>query len=326
MTVYIANFGKGNWAWPECMKRQALAVMDDERVHPFWKSGDRAGYIAEAQKVLRLASGQPVIKPVASRWFNLNTILMETVDDLWIHRQKQEIWWTRSIAADPDLELIDDPNPHSGTARIFVYYKRCERWSNRNRNGALLQWDALHPRAKEFLFTEGTFQQLSSDNAVYAKALIDGGNLSQWHARTDWRDKETKSKHGAATVFDPRKKTIVRMALTAWETVQQSGDISIATKKDKTFGFGDRFDLERYIEELLGNQERLCALTGLTLAFDDEAGDPELRCSLDRIDSGGHYARGNLQIVCKFANRWKGSSHNDSFLGLIERIKMAENA
>lgn len=122
MNVYIANFGKGNWAWPGCLKRPALAVMDDERVHPYWKAGDRAGYIEEAQKVLHLASGQPVIKPVASRWFNLNTILMQTVDDLWIHREKQEIWWTYSIAAEPEVQLIDDPNPHSGSARIFVYY------------------------------------------------------------------------------------------------------------------------------------------------------------------------------------------------------------
>lgn len=51
MNVYIANFGKGNWAWPGCLKRRAaLAVMDDERVHPYWKAGDRAGYIEEAQR------------------------------------------------------------------------------------------------------------------------------------------------------------------------------------------------------------------------------------------------------------------------------------
>lgn len=55
MNVYIANFGKGKWALPGCLKRHALAVMDDERVHPYWKA--RAGYIEEAQKILRLASG-----------------------------------------------------------------------------------------------------------------------------------------------------------------------------------------------------------------------------------------------------------------------------
>ena len=181
----------------------------------------------QAQKVLRLASGQPVIKPVASRWFNLNTILMETVGDLWIHREKQEIWWTHSIVTEPEIELIDDPHPRTGTTRIFVYYKRCAGWSNCNKNGAPLQWNALHPRAKEFLFTEGTFQELSVDNAEYAKSLIDGKDLSQWHGRQDWRDKEARSKHGAVTVFDARKKAIVRMAATAWETVSQSGRVNV---------------------------------------------------------------------------------------------------
>src|SRR5437879_11242292 len=57
MSVYIANFGRGNWAWPDCLRSSTLVVMDDERVHPFWLRNDRDGYIQEAQKVLRLASG-----------------------------------------------------------------------------------------------------------------------------------------------------------------------------------------------------------------------------------------------------------------------------
>ena len=54
MSVYIANFGKGNWAWPKCHLKPALAVMDDERVHLFWKAGDRAGYIEKASQVLAI--------------------------------------------------------------------------------------------------------------------------------------------------------------------------------------------------------------------------------------------------------------------------------
>ena len=321
MAVYIANFGKTNWAWPECLKRQALAVMDDDRIHPYWKAGDRAGYIAEAQRVLHMASGQPVIKTVASRWFNLNTILMETVGDLWIHREKQDIWWSRSIDAEPEVSLIDDPSPHSGTVRIFVYYKRCAGWSNRSKKGAALQWDALHPRAKQFLFTEGTFQQLSEENAAYVTALIDGGDLSRWHKRADWQEKQSRSKHGAVTTFDSRKRTIARMADNAWAAAQQSGTISITTKKDKVVGFQRAIEMESYIDELLASQEGLCALTDLGMTFDDDDGDPEFRCSLDRIDSNAGYIKGNLQVVCRFANRWKGTSDNTSFVGLIEKLR-----
>src|SRR5262249_30369829 len=149
MSVYIANFGRGNWAWPECLKNGSLVVMDDERVHSFWLNNDRDGYIQEAQKVLRLSSGGPVPKPVASRWFNLNTILVTTAGDLWIHREKTELWWTESIAAEPTVQVRDDPQPLSGPARIYLYQKNCSGWSDRNRKGALLGWDSLHPRAKE---------------------------------------------------------------------------------------------------------------------------------------------------------------------------------
>lgn len=147
----------------------AIAAMDDERVHRFWQAGDRDGYIQEAQKFLKLSSGQPATKTVASRWFNVNTILHQTADDLWVHREKQELWWTHSTSAKPEVELIDDPRPHAGTERIFVYYKHCAPWSSRNKKGAPLLWDALHPRAKESLFTEGTLNKLSSDHAAYAR-------------------------------------------------------------------------------------------------------------------------------------------------------------
>jgi hypothetical protein len=321
MRIYIANFGKGNWAWEVCLKRQALAVMDDERVHPYWIRRDREGYIEQAQKVLRLASGGPVTKSVASRWFNLNNILVETNGDLWIHREKKELWWTNSIEAVPEIEHIDDPRPHRGTARIYVYYKRCSGWSNRNKKGVVLGWEGLHPRAKEFLFTEGTFQQLSNDHAAYAESLIHGHDLSPWHDRPDWRNKADRSKRGPVTIFDARKKTIARMAMTAMETVAQSGSQSIAVTKDKEFRFRDQLDMEKHLDELLAGQDGLCALTGLRMLFDSDDGDPELRCSLDRIDSSGNYELGNLQIVCKFANRWKGSSDNDAFISLIETVR-----
>lgn len=321
MSVYIANFGRGNWAWPECLKTSTLAVMDDERVHPFWLRDDREGYVQEVQRVQRLASGGPVPKPVASRWFNLNTILATTAGDLWIHREKHELWWTSSIQAGAQFRIIDDPKPMSGPARIYLYHKPCSGWSDRNRRGALLGWDGLHPRAKEFLFTEGTFQKLADDHADYAHALIAGNDLSPWHDRPKWTTKAANAKRAPVVHYDNRKKTIVRMASAAIDAVNQSGDASLAIKKDKTLGFRNQIELEKYIDELMVAQDGVCALTGLEMLFDNEEGDSELRCSLDRIDSCGHYERGNLQVVCKFANRWKGPSDNDGFLRLIARVR-----
>ncbi len=323
MRVYIANFGRGNWAWRQCLRRRALAVMDDVRLHPFWKTGDKEGYIRETQKLLRRPDGSPVTKPVASRWFNLNDVFMQTAGDVWIHREKEELWWTSSSDLPPSVEIIDDPNPRAGPAKIYVYYKPCSGWSDRDKRGRHLSWGSLHPRAKEFLFTEGTCQQLSGDNAAYAEALINGEVLLDWHNRPDWKSKAARAKQSPVRRFDARQRTIARMAMTAMATVKAGGAASTAVQKEKEFRFSDQFDLERYIGQLLNSQEGLCALTDVRMILDGEDGDQEFACSLDRIDSNGHYERGNLQVVCKFANRWKGDSDNDDFLRLMDSVVSA---
>jgi hypothetical protein len=321
--VYISNFGKGNWAWPECYQRPALVVMDDVRVHLFWKARDRDGYIREAQKVFKQPDGSQLTRPVASRWFNLNDVFMETANDLWIHREKDELWWTISSDLPQSVEITDDPNPRAGPAKIYVYYKPCAVWSDKDRRGRRLTWGGLHPRAKEFLFTEGTCQQLAGDNAAYALALISGEPLKDWHNRPDWAAKVARVKRFPVTHFDARQKTIVRMAMTAIATVKASGSVSTTIAKEKKFQFNDQYDLERYISGLLDSQEGLCALTGISMILDGEDGDMEFACSLDRIDSNKHYERGNLQVVCRFANRWKSNSDNEDFLRLIEAVVSA---
>jgi hypothetical protein len=57
------------------------------------------------------------------------------------------------------------------------------------------------------------------------------------------------------------------------------------------------------------------------MQFDDDDANPDLRCSLDRIDSARHYERGNLQVVCRFANQWKSASDNDNFIRLIAMVR-----
>ena len=51
--------------------------------------------------------------------------------------------------------------------------------------------------------------------------------------------------------------------------------------------------------------------------------DPEMLCSLDRIDSSGHYERGNLQLVCRFINRWKSDGDVNEFRRLIKVLQTA---
>ena len=70
MNVYLANFGPKNWAWNECLDRDALTVMDDMRLHSFWQRRDRNGYIETAMREVPTKKGQPPTQSVATRWYN----------------------------------------------------------------------------------------------------------------------------------------------------------------------------------------------------------------------------------------------------------------
>ena len=182
-------------------------------------------------------------------------------------------------------------------------------------------WRAIHPKAQDFLFTERTFQQSTSSNALYAQALIEGGDLNTWHQAAEWRAKEDRGGKGAVRIFTALERSAARMAETAWETAKRSGKMSLSEKKDKQFLFTAKRDLEEYLIALLEDQEGLCALTGIEMLHDGVDGDPELRCSLDRIDSSGRYGQCNLQVVCKFANRRKCDSDNEEFKRLIAKLR-----
>ena len=165
--------------------------------------------------------------------------------------------------------------------KIIVYYKTCLPWSSTSTAGAPLQWRAIHPKARDFLFTESTFQNLSPDNALYAQALIDGSDLAQWHDRPDWASRVSKSGKSEVWIAGLLEKTAARMAATALATTLQSGQISVTQIKEKRFSFQEQRELERYILELIKSQDGLCALTGLEMILDGIDGDHALRYSLD---------------------------------------------
>jgi hypothetical protein len=322
MKVFIANFGIANKLWPVCRERSTVATINDDDLHALWLAGDRDGYIECCVTTKKTAAGITPTRPVASRWFNLAGIVCATESDIWIHREKEALWWTTSLPGEATFSHQDSsPGP------VYMIHKAATPWTDRSKAGAPLRWSALHARAREFLFTEGTLQQISEDHARYAVALISGESLDQWHSRPDWRAKSEKAGRGAATVFSPRQRAVTLMVMTALGTVAgANGQEVLRTVKAKECLFRSPKEFEAYVEDLLTAQEGLCALTGLPLGYggEDEE-DPELRCSLDRIDSDGHYASGNLQVVCRFANRWKNDGSNATFRRLIQRVR-AEGA
>jgi len=322
--VFIANFGHENYLWPDCLKRATIATFQDEDLQPFWLAGDRAGYIAHCLATKKTSSGITPIPPVAGRWFNLATELASSDGDVWIHREKDEIWWTISRNEETDTSLEPAHIPKYPGEQVYVLRKPTTGWSNRNKKGAILTWAALHPKAREFLFTEATLQQLRGDNPDYALALIEGEDLHSWHRRPNWKAKEEKAGRGAVRSFDAVAITAVNLAKTARATVANSnGQQVLRTIKNKDLRFAPGGEFEKYIEAILKDQEGRCAITDLEMQHFGREDDPQLLCSLDRIDSDGHYEPGNLQIVCRFVNKWKSDTKDEEFRRLIALVRGA---
>jgi hypothetical protein len=332
MNVYIANFGSGNWAWPECLRRNVIATMDDVRVGALWKSRDYEEYIREAMRLMRNRNGMPLDRGTVTRWYNEMTLLHETSGDLWLHSDTKHIWWTISLPEEATTEIRDEPDPSFGSQKINFYCKPCLPWSSKDKQGRQLLWAALHPRAKMFLMNQGTFQPVLNENALYVRALIDGADLSRWYNLPEWQAKAEKSGKGAVRSFSPAeiakieedqrmRQTAGRMIKTAQQTALQSGQELLSVTKDKRFLFPSDAAAQEYALELMKKQEGRCALTGLKMLLDDEPGDDQCRYSLDRIDSAKHYEPGNLQVVCKFVNKWKGAMANDEFKRLIDLVR-----
>jgi hypothetical protein len=94
-------------------------------------------------------------------------------------------------------------------------------------------------------------------------------------------------------IGNPKSDAIKRMASTAQNTTDNANGQQVSrTMKNKEFGFTSKEELEQYIEKLIDDQDGLCAITGLNLQYDVKIIDNELLCSLDRIDSDGHYEPG----------------------------------
>ena len=124
-----------------------------------------------------------------------------------------------------------------------------------------------------------------------------------------------------AKPFTPVFASVEHMVKMARAACAASGQRTETINKTKQFLFASDDELRQHIAELIEHQARRCALTGLSLHFaGDVDADLDRVASLDRKDSDGHYAPGNLQVVCRFANRWKSDDTNENFLRLIELI------
>lgn len=117
--------------------------------------------------------------------------------------------------------------------------------------------------------------------------------------------------------------TITLMLDHAQKASDQSGHERTAVYKQKHQRFADDDAFRQYVEALLARQHGRCKITGLELQFLGQHDDDERIASLDRIDSDGHYEIGNLQVVCRFVNRWKRDDKDQDFRRLMDLLKTA---
>lgn len=121
---------------------------------------------------------------------------------------------------------------------------------------------------------------------------------------------------------DDIKRAAMRMVKTAKDTVVSANGqqvLQMVKQKENRFRTDEIFN--EYVTDLLKAQNCQCAITGLKLQSDEHADDQELIASLDRIDSNGHYEPGNLQVVCRFVNRWKSDGNDAEFRRLMSLVQ-----
>lgn len=303
-----------------------------------WEEGDREGYILSRMANDRTAAGLIPTRSVAARWYNLMSIVSETAGDLWIHRAGDQVWWTVSTGEAP--EYVQKTEPVASGREVIVCHKPCQPWQSVTKSGVALIWNSLHPKARDFLSTESTLQQLSPEYAAYAIALIEGNDLSKWHNHPLWirKNQNAGSKLAEVRVADEVRRVayreaidiyecgeipagIYRMIATALKTANASnGQQVLRTLKNKEVRCSAK-DLEDHIVDLFELQEGQCAISGLRFDLDEKHGDKAFFLSLDRVDSSGHYEFGNLQLVCRFINRWKGADHDAEFRRLLGHLR-----
>lgn len=135
-----------------------------------------------------------------------------------------------------------------------------------------------------------------------------------------------KSASDKGRIFNNREKSIWQIKNSVLKTVKNSnGQTTQTTVKNKDLLMSE-LELETCIKELLDQGDNSCAITGLPFEFEGGGVDTNMRPSLDRIDSNGHYEASNVQLVCRFINFWKQATPDNEFRRLIQTVREVKRA
>ena len=132
-----------------------------------------------------------------------------------------------------------------------------------------------------------------------------------------WEDKFERQNtgHYKDAWFKAKWEMATQAELTAKQANGQTVDRTVKNKDLRL----SKEALIAHLDELLNESHYRCAITGLALQADGP--DKELRPSLDRIDSNGHYEAGNLQVVARFINFWKQAIPDAEFRRQLAMVR-----
>ena len=138
---------------------------------------------------------------------------METNSDLWISKQGDQLWWTISKSGEIQQTAIPSGNLERFGPNVYFLEKRCSGWSNTDLEGRPLLWKGLHPKARDFLSTEATFQRVANNRgyADFAKALVQRKNLDEWYDLPIFKAKQS-SVNTTGKVFSAKERMAYRLA------------------------------------------------------------------------------------------------------------------
>jgi hypothetical protein len=314
MLIYQANFGERNRLWPACRDRGAILLYEDAEIFAARESGDeaalRAAIIAYRRTFER--SRNPASRSAVGRDVNMVDEFLGSAGDVWLHVGGNDLYWCVSAAR---CDRDRDVDPRTGRPIVTMWKRTAEPWRNVGRDGARLDLRSMDPDVRAALKRfPRTFARRRGPLAERVATAIGGGPGAG-------RSPAGAGTGGAAEVEARWGPLLAEMREWALEAAARSGVASVQIAKDKPSGLG-RDGLDRLLRELLLTQRGRCAYTGLAML--DGSQEPAYRrASLDRIDSGGGYERGNLHLVCRFVNRMKGDTPDREFRECLRLVRSA---
>ncbi|VVT28934.1 conserved hypothetical protein [Roseovarius sp. EC-HK134] len=196
----------------------------------------------------------------------------------------------------------------AGLTELGIDYPLVQKCSWENYAGFLRIVHGLRPMLEEAL-DDPRLRLIDAHSFLWVLGSWSRGNRA-----------EGTSKNGPISSYGPAEMAAYEIAGNILSTVSgANGQIVERRVKPKSTSMG-RQELEAHVAELIHAQKGLCALTGLPLDLPPAIADSDMKASPDRIDSDLGYEKGNIQVVCWFANRWKGDDSDANFRRLLSRF------